>query len=150
MKSRDFVSLRCWYMYKNGRMMVDIENHDDDDTNKDVTSSKNSLKMRKSVSAAQIKDNMRASISTLSHSLGAKAFSDEILYGVQSDDDDDAYVDAEENEAQSSNDSTIKQKRCDKLYISTGISIVYDKVPATSKYTRYICPYVSLVRYFKI
>lgn len=180
MDSRDFVNLHCWRVIENGKISADDDLYDDDHDNntnkydtftsaKSPESLRKSQKIHKSMSLVQVNNDSsvgggggggaskpleQGSIATLSRSLGAKAFSDEAVYNIQSgDEDDDCYVDAQEN--QSKNSTTIAtaqtsstllhdsdsnkdlgKRNCDKMYLASGKSIEYERMPTTPKYTR--------------
>lgn len=99
---------------------------------------------------------MDQSMLSLSKSLGAKVFSDEEIRSTVPDmfssrsttDDADEFVDANETqEAESTNDLShpseeaenikdIANDLCDRMYIVSGVSIKYERMPAVPKYTR--------------
>lgn len=102
--------------------------------------------------------NLDQSVYSLSKSLGAKVFSDEYLSSApdmfsskSTTDDVDEFVDANESHgAESTNDLSQKSEAaehikdiasdlCDRIYIVSGVSIKYDRMPTVSKYTRLVC-----------
>lgn len=108
--------------------------------------------------------NLDQSVYSLSKSLGAKVFSDEYMSPVpemfsskSTTDDVDEFVDANESHgADSTNDLSHKSEAaeyikdiandlCDRMYIVSGVSIKYDRMPTVSKYTRLVSLSLSLL-----
>jgi len=90
-------------------------------------------RMQKSMSDARINESKQRSvpaIGTLSKSLGAKGFfEDDINSG------DEKYEDAESDDKSSVGSESIL-KPSGKVYVSAAISVPYDKVPPSTKFTR--------------
>lgn len=102
------------------------------------------------------RSSMDESVTSLSKSLGAKVFSGdrpqspvpEMFNSNSTTDDPDEFVDANESHgAPSTNESSHRSEEaenitnivndlCDKMYIMSGVSIKYDRMPKVSKYTR--------------
>lgn len=109
---------------------------------------------------------MTQSTLSLSKSLGAKVFSNEDLQMSSSDtsaknitDEGDEFVDASENQSDHSAVTTsmksagqkqtqhyASNEYCDKMYVVSGASIKYDRLPSNSDYTRYVLN-IFVVRY---
>lgn len=120
--------------------------------------------VRKSTSEINLTENqlqgsdLDQSVYSLSKSLGAKVFSNdecrqspvaEMFSSRSTNDDADEFVDANESQgAESTNDSSHRSEEVehikdiiandlsDKIYIISGVSIKYDRMPTVSKYTR--------------
>lgn len=150
---------------KNGNIIDDTDTLNDDQKMKREPLSKpvqTIQEVKRSSSEANLTENqlqgsaIDESMISLSKSLGAKFFSDDDFQSTVPDmfssrsttDDADEYVDANETQgAESSNDLShpseeaeqikdIANDLCDRMYIVSGASIKYDRMPAVSKYTR--------------
>lgn len=164
-ESRDFVNLRSWQLIKNGNIIEDIDTINDSRTiTKDSLPKTEQIvqQVRKSTSEINLTENqlqgsaMDQSMYSLSKSLGAKVFSNdefqspvaEMFSSRSTNDDADEFVDANESQdAESSNDLSHRSEEVehikdiandlsDKIYIVSGVSIKYDRMPTVSKYTR--------------
>lgn len=163
--SRDFVNLRTWQLIKNGNVMENIDSISDDKILSSREASpqieENVQQVQRSASEQNLVENefqrsMDQSVTSLSKSLGAKVFSEdspqsppsEMFNSKSTTDDADEFVDANESQgAHSTNDSSHRSEEaehitnivndlCDKMYIMSGVSIKYERVPTVSKYTR--------------
>lgn len=164
--SRDFVNLRSWQLVKNGNIIEDEDtvNYEKESTKDSPSKTPEQFvhQMRRSASEINMVENqlqgstMDESVYLLSRSLGAKAFIDdefnssvpEMFNSKSTTDDTDEFVDANESQgAQSTNDSSHRSEEmeqikdiandlCDKMYIISGVSIKYDRMPTVTKYTR--------------
>lgn len=150
---------------KNGNIIDDTDTLNDDQKMKREPLSKpvqTIQEVKRSSSEANLTENqlqgsaIDESMISLSKSLGAKFFSDDDFQSTVPDmfssrsttDDADEYVDVNETQgAESSNDLShpseeaeqikdIANDLCDRMYIVSGASIKYDRMPAVSKYTR--------------
>lgn len=164
--SRDFVNLRSWQLIKNGNIIEDIDTFIDNHTitkSTPVKSNQIVQTVKKSTSEINLTENqlqgatdLDQSVFSLSKSLGAKVFSDDgfmspvpdMFSSKSTTDDADEFVDANESQgAESTNDLShhseavehikdIANELCDRMYIVSGVSIKYDRMPTVSKYTR--------------
>lgn len=160
-KPRDFVNLRCWRLFVDGKMRdeaVETETSDDEEMlNNSCEGSVSTLSdqddlngygqsssvgsCRNGNSMTLHKDSM--AFQTLSKSLGAKDFSDAMRLNFSEPPPlDDEFEDAKDNvdDEQThtkTNQSPLKNFNTKgKVWLSAAISIEYDKVPAHTKYTR--------------
>ena len=153
-KSRDFVNLRCWHLFRNGQIVsedeyeispvfdfnkkshsLDVIEENSNNERQDSGLEDNAYgTMHKSFSEAKIdesKQQKSLDISTLSKSLGAKGFFEDGPPSL----DDDQFADAEDNEKP----STSKQlTSSNNIYVSAAISIPYLHTPSSSKYIRFV------------
>lgn len=163
--SRDFVNLRSWQFVKNGSIIenIDTMNHDPIIHTESQHKTEQSLQqVRKTTSEINLSENqlqgsaLDQSVYSLSKSLGAKVLSDEEFQSPSVDmfssksttDDADEFVDANESQgAESANDLSHRSEEVehikeiaidlsDRMYIISGVSIKYDRMPTDSKYTR--------------
>lgn len=137
--SRDFVNLRCWQHIKNGHVSTDTSanagpSHD----------GTNPIPMRKTSSDMQLHqhtadDNniMNQSITSLSKSLGAKVLAadmyttaNEMLQRM-----DSASVDCDPPPSEQPDDDD-NQSEPDEMYVLSGVSVTYDRMPTSAKYIR--------------
>lgn len=141
--SRDFVNLRCWQHYKNGHAASDASA--DASRSHDTTSA---MPMRKTSSDVQLHQHdadadsiMYQSITSLSKSLGAKVLAadmyttaHEMLQRMESADvvgdpspTDDATPTADDDD---------NRPEPDEMYVLSGVSVTYDRMPTSAKYIR--------------
>lgn len=156
------MNLRTWQLIKNGNVVENIDSISEDkilSREASPQSEENAQQMRRSTSEQNLIENefqgsMDQSMVSLSKSLGAKVFSEdspqspEMFNSKSTTDDADEFVDANESQgAQSTNESSHQSEEaehitaivndlCDKMYIMSGVSIKYERVPVVSKYTR--------------
>lgn len=163
--SRDFVNLRSWQLIKNGNIIEDTDTLNQEqkiDKQPLLRPEQTIQQVKRSSSEINLMENlfqgspMDQSTLSLSKSLGAKVFSDEEIRSTVPDmfssrsttDDADEFVDANETQgAESTNDlshqseeaekiKNIANDLCDRMYIVSGVSIKYERMPAVPKYTR--------------
>lgn len=163
--SRDFVNLRCWKLVKNGNIIDDVDSVNDSTRLSKESSAKPEPLLKKSTSEMNLSDSqaqattaLNQSVHSLSKSLGAKVFGEETFQSPTPDmftsnsttDDVDEFVDANDSQgAESTNDSSHRSEEveyikeiasdlCDRMYIVSGTSIKYDRMPTVSKFTRLV------------
>ncbi|XP_037951370.1 steroidogenic acute regulatory protein-like [Teleopsis dalmanni] len=165
-KSRDFVNLRCWRFFRNGKISDDDDDKysDDETLNRSFGGSVSTIsdgdstphvgsvgsnreKFSMSNSDARLPVDCagtNGAFQTLSKSLGAKDFNP-IVSHINFDEPppDEEYVDAKDNLDEESADKKTKplnvadiKVSTDKAWISAAISVEYAKVPPTTKYIR--------------
>lgn len=144
---RDFVNLRCWHTLHNGRIVDGryAGSLHSLSSNSSINSLNATSKIRKSLSSTAIQNEINAkpnglnSLHSLSQSLGARSFANQIVANAQSDDDDDAaFADAEDrNEEIASTSAGQGEAAEDKmLYLITTKGIEYERMPTNEKYER--------------
>lgn len=158
-KSRDFVNLRCWRLFVDGKMREDsaetYSSEDEEKLNNSCEGSVSTISDQEEFQSSSVgscrngnsmplnKDSIGA-FQTLSKSLGAKDFSDALRVNFNEPPPmDDEFEDAKdhvEDEQQTINSSTRSPLKGftakGKVWLSAAISVEYDRVPANTKYTR--------------
>lgn len=146
--SRDFVNLRCWQLVQNGQLTTDTNSakldHCDDDDKFYDNASLNPI--RKTTSEMQLHqhtdDNiMDQSITSLSKSLGAKVLAEDTSANefFQSLSSTGVDCDPPAHETILTVDESVQQDSVDEMYILSGVSITYDRMPTSAKYIRLVC-----------
>lgn len=134
--SRDFVNLRCWQQTKNGHITSSNTSR-----NEDVS---NPAPIRKTISETQInlqieENIMNQSITSLSKSLGAKVLADDVYSTenemFQSMSSDSIDYDPQPYAPIKSIDSE-QRTASDDIFILSGVSITFDRMPSSAKYIR--------------
>ncbi|EDW73915.2 uncharacterized protein Dwil_GK19709 [Drosophila willistoni] len=160
-KSRDFVNLRAWRMFYNGKICDDDEisklsseddefDHDSflnrscegsvstvsDGESQDTPVQGSVGSCRAKFTSGQSSSNAAAQYDTLSKSLGAKSLGTALTFDVEPPPFDE-FEDAKDTEIKT--DTTLPDgvgKTKDKVWVSAAISVQYASEPPTSKYTR--------------
>ena len=163
-KARDFVNLRCWRLFIDGKMRDDTaetETSDDEEMlNNSCEGSVSTISdqddlngygqpssvgsCRNGTNMTLHKENM--AFQTLSKSLGAKDFSEAMRLNFNEPPPlDDEFEDAKDNIDETNDEQTNTKPSHSplkdfntkgKVWLSAAISVEYDKVPAHTKYTR--------------
>lgn len=157
-KSRDFVNLRCWRLFVDGKMLEDDKEADDSSDDEEMfnnscegsvsTLSDQEEAQSSSVGSCRNGSSMPlqkdgGAFQTLSKSLGAKDFSDALRVNFNEPPPlDDEFEDAkdhleDEKQTKATTNSPLKNFNIKgKVWLSAAISVDYEKVPANTKYTR--------------
>uniref|UniRef100_A0A1A9WA31 START domain-containing protein n=1 Tax=Glossina brevipalpis TaxID=37001 RepID=A0A1A9WA31_9MUSC len=162
-KSRDFVNLRCWRLFREGKMCEDNiaggeESTDEDMLNGSCDGSVSTISegegyiatLPGSVGSCRTEHSLSVqaqrsdAFHTLSRSLGAKDFTEILRLDFDEpppleDEFEDAREHLDENQQIQQQTSTVvsaaKSSMKGKVWISAAISVDYNKIPAISKYT---------------
>lgn len=167
-KSRDFVNLRCWRLFYNGKICNDDEaaqlSSDDDDNSilnrscegsvSTISDGESNTPLPGSVSSCRAKfpsSSVEAppAFDTLGQSLGAKSLGPIINYDNEPPPlDQDEFEDAKDK-LDAEVDMTTKPKlpsvgtTKDKVWVSSASSVQYDRFKPASKHTRYFTDVIS-------